>query len=74
MVLAITPRHRSVSVVSFSSVASAISLIILSTHVVCGDWVAGRQTWNYSIKSALAGPKAQIELYIPMACEGTDRK
>src|SRR6202521_5363267 len=36
--------------------------------------VGWRQTWNHSIKGALGGPNDQMERYIPMACESTDRR
>jgi hypothetical protein len=68
MVLAITPRHRSVSGVISSFVANAISLIMLGTPFSAR---AGFDS-KYVIKGALIGPNARIEPYIPMACEDTD--
>ena len=70
MVLAITPRHRRVSAVISSALASAISLIMFCNPL------AARAEYNskYVIKDALIGPNALIEPYIPMGCEGTDRR
>jgi hypothetical protein len=70
MVFAITPRHRRVSAVISSELASAISLIMFCNPL------AARAEFDskYVIKDALIGPNALIKPYIPMGCEGTHRR
>jgi hypothetical protein len=67
MALAITPRHKRVSVVRSCLVADAVTLIMLHAPVISTGWVAEWQILNYSIKNALAAPNARIGLYFSMA-------